>query len=121
MTRRVLGIVNAIGKGRGIEMYRLIPDVRGELPNRTQIIEYPERTPMRRENQIIVLHDQVVNWNARQVQLQRPPLSSAIKRHEHPVLRAGVQQAALLGILTHRSHKISVSDTFRPAGPCLAV
>ena len=54
--------MHAIRGRRLVKMHVFLSNGIGELAQRRDIIEYPERAAVRRHYQIVVLDDQVVNW-----------------------------------------------------------
>ncbi len=76
---------------------------------------------MRRQHQVVVFDDQIVNRNDRQIQLHGAPVSAVVERDEHAALGSAVQQSLLLRILADRSHKSSVRDAAYDPSPSVAV
>ena len=60
-------IVNALGHRGRVQMHGLISNVSGELANRAEVIEDPERTPLSGDHEVIVLDDEIVNWDMRHI------------------------------------------------------
>ena len=60
---------------------------------------------MGRQNQIVVVDDEIAHRSMRQIQLQRLPLLPVVEGDPHRVLGGGVQQAAALRVLAHRVHR----------------
>ena len=71
--------------------------------------------------QVVVFHDQVVDRNSWEVELQRTPLGAVVKRDKYAGLGSGVQEAALFGIFAHGANEGVVRNTFGVLGPTLAV
>ncbi len=67
------------------------------LPQRADVVENPESAAVRRNDQIIVLDDQVVHRRHGQIQLQRLPFPAVVKRYINALLRSGKEQARALG------------------------
>ena len=64
------------------------------LPQWTNVIKDPERTPMCGSNEIGVLDSQVVNGDDGQIALQRLPVFAIIKRNQYAWFGSGIEQAA---------------------------
>src|SRR5438034_8325994 len=65
----------------------------GQLLQRRQVIENPERPAVRRGDEVVVLDYQVVNWHNGEVTLQRLPARAVVKGYVYAELAAGVEQA----------------------------
>ena len=99
----------------------LLRHVVGELAQRTDVIQNPERPPMRSHDEIVVLDHQIVHRRGRQIQLERPPLRSIIERNIDSIFRARVKQSAFLRIFPHGANKRAVRNSIDQLRPGLAV
>ena len=62
-----------------------------ELAQWRQLIHDPDRTPLRRDDQIVAMHEQVGDDGVGQIALQRLPLPAVIERHPYALIGAGKQ------------------------------
>ena len=87
------------------------------LPQRRHIVQNPERPPVCRHHQVVILHAQIVYRRQRQIQLHAPPVFPIVERHKYPPLRTRIQQSLSLRILAHRPHKRSLRNPAPHAAP----
>ena len=59
---------------------------------RRQVVKHPERSTVRRGNEIVLFHGKVVDRNDRQVHLQRLPIVAIVKAHVEAGLCARIEQ-----------------------------
>ena len=64
------------------------------LAQRTDIIEHPERTAVRGDDQVLIVNHQVAHRGMRQIELQRLPVIAVVERHPHRLFGRGEQQSA---------------------------
>jgi len=76
---------------------------RRNLPQRRQVVQNPERAPVRRRDQVVVFHFQIVHRHGRQVLLQRFPVRAVVERHQHSRLRPRVEQPFAFRVLAHHA------------------
>ena len=95
-------IVQAIGLLRG-EQHDVARDRIG-LAQRRDIVEDPESAAMGGHNQVIALHQEVMDRRDGQVQLQRLPGCAVVQREEDAKLSARIEQAPSHRVLAHRMH-----------------
>jgi hypothetical protein len=109
--------VHAI-RGRGlVEMHVFLGNGIGELAQRRDIVENPERASVRGQHEIVVFDDQIVDRRDRQVDLQRAPVRSVVEGDEDAALGAGIEQAfSLSGLLLQRDER-SIGNAGGDAGP----
>ena len=69
--------------------------------NRLQIVEDPDRAPVRADDQIVPLDHQIVHRHGRQIELEPLPGSAVVDRIHHAALGAEVQLPAPGRILTN--------------------
>ena len=74
-----LARLHAVSRIRSVEMYVLLRHVVGELSQRTDVIQNPERPPMRGDDQIIIFDHQIVHRRGGQIQFERPPLRTIVE------------------------------------------
>ena len=91
-------------------MRRGLPDTISELMQWCQIIENPERPPVRGRHQVVLFHYQVVDRHDRQVALQGLPGRTLVKGDVETRFRAGIEQTASRRILTDHTRKIVGRD-----------
>ena len=121
MFGHLFGIVDAIGEGRRVEMQWLTGDLVGKLANRRQVVENPKGAPVSGEDQVVIFDDQVMNWHAGQIELQRSPVCTIVKRNEDSGFGSGVEQALLFGIFSHGANEGVVRNSLRTPAPTLTV
>ena len=80
--RRVVVVVgsDAHGFGRLEQMHRRTSHLRCDLAQGRDVIENPERATMCGNDQVTVLHHQIVDRTDRQVKLQRLPVVAIVQR-----------------------------------------
>ena len=78
--------------------------LRVELTERRQIVQHPERTPVRRDHEIVIFNDKIMNRCYRQIHLEWLPMGAIIERNKNAELGSGVKQTFALGIFTHGVH-----------------
>ena len=89
----------------------------GQLAERGDVVQDPERPAVRGHHEIAVVHHQVAHGGDGQVEPQRLPTIAVVRRDVHPALGAGVQEPAARGILPHGVHHLvggDARDDFRP-------
>ena len=91
------------------------------LAQRSNVVEDPERAPVRGDHQIIAVNRHILHRRYRQIQLQRPPIVSVIVRDVNAELGPGKEHPFLLRIFTHRSHKRRSVNALGDHLPRLAV
>src|SRR5436853_52144 len=67
-----------------------IPILRRESA-RGQIVENPERSSVRRGNEIAFLHREIMNGDHGQIELQLLPVRAIVERHPDAAFRSGVK------------------------------
>ena len=85
------------------QMHRLIRDGRRHLPQHGTVIENPDAATIAAHNQIVSMERNVAIRRVRQIQLQRLPVVTVIKRDVHPTFGASIQQPGTLGIGTNHA------------------
>ena len=68
----------AIGRGRIVEMCSGSRMPGRILAQGSNIIDYPERSPLRGKHQVVAPHHQVRDWDDRQVGLECLPVAAAV-------------------------------------------
>src|SRR5713226_2055282 len=76
-------------------------DIRGELAQRSYVIENPERAAMRGDDEIIAVNDQVAHGGMRQILLQGLPVVAIVERNVDGAFRSGKEQALTNGIFAN--------------------
>src|SRR5206468_9281179 len=114
---------HAVRRARRIEEARRMGNGVGQLLQRRQVIENPERSAVRRGDEVVVLDYQVVNWHNGEVTLQRLPARAVVKGYVYAELAAGVEQAPppARGLLAPAAAKGIGRDRAGAAAPRLAV
>ncbi len=90
------------------------------LPQRADVIKDPEGAAVSRDDQIVVLDDQVVDRRHRQVQLQRLPLAAVVERDVDALLGSGEEQSRALGIDADGMNIVIRGNAVHQLGPGLA-
>ena len=91
--------------------------LRVELTERRQIVQHPERTPVRRDHEIVIFNDKIMNRCYRQIQLQWLPMGAIIERNNNAELGSGVKQTFALGIFAHGVHIRAIGYSTRNCAP----
>ena len=102
-------------------MRRLARHAVGELPQRREVVEDPERPAMRGRHEIVGVDAQVAHTHARQVELQRLPPRAVVHRDVHAGLRCSEQQTAPDDVLPDRARVRSHGNARVDARPRPAV
>ncbi len=78
-----------------------------ELLDRRNVIKYPDRPPVRRQHQVVLLrlNLDVVHRHGRKIILQRRPIAAPIPRHPQSKLRSCEQQICVSGMFAHHVHR----------------
>jgi len=86
--RRVWIAVPAKANGflRREKMHALFGNLRIQLPQRRDVIQYPERPSVRRNNQVVTMNCQIAHGRVRKVELQRLPVIAVIERNVNRAL-----------------------------------
>ncbi len=79
-----------------------------------------KRTPVRRDHEIVIFDDQIVNRCDRQIQLQRLPMRTVIERNEDAEFGSGVEQPFTFGIFAHRMHVGAIGNSVHDRAPGLS-
>jgi len=128
---RILGLLLiewhrcAFERGRTNAVRRLRPEkvrlsarhVVAQLAQRRHVIQYPERSPMSGDHEVIIVDHQVTHGTVGQVQLQGLPLVTIVKRNKDAGFRARIEQALSHRVLTHGVDEApfrNALDDFRP-------
>ncbi len=94
--------------------------VGGELAQRRDVVENPERAPVCRCHQVAVLDGQIVDRHNRQVAAQPLPVGAVVEGHPHTALGAREQQALPHRIFAHHAHEFARRDAGDDLGPGLS-
>ena len=113
--------VHAPGRRRIVQPHRGFARRIARLPQRRDIVQNPERAPVRGQHQVVAVNDQVVHRRRRQIQLQRFPVCARIVRNKNAGFRSGEQQAFALRIFPHGAHERAFRDALHQQFPGLAV
>ena len=76
---------------------------------------------MRRDRELVVLHDQIADRYVGEVERERFPLRAVIVRDVHAVLRGRVQQPLARGIFADRVHPVVRTDPVDDLRPRLTI
>ncbi len=115
--------LNAISSRRRVQESVFLRDLVAVLAQRREVVENPERAPVRGNHQIVILDHQIVHRRRRQVQLQRTPVRTIVERNKHSGFSSCIEEPALLRIFPDYSHKASIRNSltqFRPAFSVIA-
>src|SRR5579859_6599921 len=80
---------------------------RVELLDRRKVIKNPDRPPVRRQHQVVLLRLDldVIHRHGRKIILQRRPIAAAIPGHPESKLRSRKEQICVSGMLAHHVHR----------------
>ena len=98
-------------------MRRLREHRRVHLSQCREIVDDPERAPVRRNDEIAVLYDDVVYWHRRQVALHGLPVGAVVERDIRATFGARVEQAAPHRILADHARELVSGDAAHDLGP----
>ncbi len=96
-------------------MRRHLPDVRS-LAERGDVVEDPERAPLRRDDQIVVGHPHAGDRRDGEIQLDGLPSATVVERCEHPPFRPREQHAGPFRVLPNGSHRVRRRNAVRTVG-----
>src|SRR6476660_8490417 len=88
-----------------------------QLPQRSDVVENPERAAVRSDDQVVAMNRQVAHGSMRQVKLQRLPVIAVIERNEYAALGSREQQSLAHRIFAHYVHRSVIGkagDNFLP-------
>jgi hypothetical protein len=74
------------------------------LPERGDVVKYPERTAMSTGHQVISMNDKIPNGRGWKVHLKALPVAARVEGNEHSYLGRGEQEVWFFGIFTHGVH-----------------
>src|SRR6266849_8729816 len=89
-----------------------------DLPKWSDVVENPERAPMRSDYDVIVMDHQIANRRGRKIEAQRLPMISVIKGDIHRALTAGKKKTLALDIFPDGVYRFVVgqsADNLLPA------
>ena len=112
--------LRADGRTRREEVGGLAGDLGLPEPQRRQVVEDPERAPLRGDDEVAVLDRKVRDRRDRQVALERLPARAVVEGDVEPGLRAGVEQTSTDRILPHDAREGLVGDAGDDLRPRLA-
>src|SRR5512138_2719843 len=92
-----------------------------ELSQGGEIVEDPERSSVRRRDEIAFLHSEIVNGNDRKIAAKTLPRSSIVEADPHSFFRSCVQQSAANRIFTHDARELVLRNSIRDELPGSAV
>jgi hypothetical protein len=93
--------MHAVGRG-GAQEQRVSQRRDGQLTQARDVIEYPDRAAMGRQDEIVLMDPQIAHRGVRQIQLQRAPVITLIKGDPYRGLGGRKEQATALRIFAHR-------------------
>ena len=91
------------------------------LAQRSDVVQYPERSSMRRNHEVVAVNGQVTHRGRGKIQLQGLPLTAVVKGDIDAKLGPRIEQPFLLGILAHCVDKVRRFEASRDRLPALAV
>src|SRR5208282_1453037 len=92
-----------------------------ELPQRLDVVKNPEGAPVRGDDQVVVVHCEVVDGSLREIHLQRLPVRAVVVRDEDAGFGSRVKKAAVLWVLADHVNVRGVGNSIRQLRPLLAV
>ena len=119
--RHEAGAPESHGVTRGEEVPVGVGYLVRQLFEGSDVVQHPERAPVRRRGEIVVLEREIVNRRDGQVELQGLPARAVVERHVHPELGTGEQQPAARGILAHHAHEMRLGNPGHDLLPGAAV
>src|SRR5258708_15273434 len=87
------------------------------LPQRSNVVEDPERPAMRGDDQVFVFHHQIMYRRYRQIELQRLPVIAIVERKVNTQLRPGKKQSFPHSVFANRADISAIRDTVRDLLP----
>ena len=109
--RLVARVVEAHGGCRRVKVNVTLCNLIAVLPQRRNIVENPECAPMRGQNEVVILHHQIVHRCRGQIQLQRTPVRSVVERYIHASFGSRIEQAAFLRVFAHHPNERSSPES----------
>src|SRR5580704_3552239 len=102
-TRRLRNRAEAVSAARGEQMRIRRQHFRGQLLQRSNVIQNPESPPVSSQRQIVkaFLHRNPIDRRMRQARLKGLPILSVVERNVERVFRAQVQQTFAHGIFSN--------------------
>src|SRR5262249_50638847 len=110
----------AISRRRFEENCLLIRVLCRVLAQRSDVIQHPEGSAVRRDDQIIVVHYDIVHGGLGKVSLQRLPMCAIVERNENTFLGCGEEETSSFWIFADSMHKGVLRKVIIDAGPALA-
>src|SRR5665647_859423 len=105
-----------------LEQMRCAPgDVRIHLTKGREVIKNPERSAVRRCDEISFLDREIMHWNDRKILPQRLPVSAVIEAHPHASLSSRVKQSFANRIFSYDADKLGRRNSIDEQLPCRAV
>ena len=92
-----------------------------ELAKEAHAPHDPEGPPMRRNDEVVILHDQVRDLRHGKIQGEGLPRVAVVPRDVNRTLRGRVEQPGTGGVFSHRAHEVVLWDALDDLGPRLAV
>ena len=77
----------------------------GHLPQRHNVVQNPERPPVRRHHKIVAVNHEIANRTDWQIQLQGLPMIAVVERCIESQLGSGEQQPFRLRVFANRSQE----------------
>ena len=91
-----------------------------DLPQRRDVVEDPDAAPVRADDQVVVLDDEIAHRRRRHVQPQRLPVVAIVERHVDLRLGSGEEQPLALRILAHDADRRAAGNAVDDLLPRLA-
>src|SRR5215469_15927572 len=104
-----------------VEQKLCIGGISIDLPERCDVVQHPERPPMRGCNQIIAMDVYIVNRNGGKVQLEPLPANAVIDAEKHSLFGGSEEQPLFLRVLANGTHIRALRNATCDHVPALAV
>src|SRR6476620_4849096 len=105
----------------GSEQYRIrVPGVWPNLPEWRDVIEYPKASPVRSDNNVILMDHKITDGRRRHVEPERLPVVAVVDREVDRLFGAREKQALAYGVLSNYVDDTAVRNTVNDLFPCLA-
>jgi len=113
--------VHPNGGGRTVQIRVGAGDLGIDLTQRRHVIEYPERSAVRRYHQIVAVNYEIADRYGWKIELQRLPVVAVVEGDEHAGFGAGLEQSFANRAFTNGVQKRRRFDTSCDGCPGLSV
>src|SRR5262245_14051259 len=71
------------------------------LPQRANIIEHPERAPVRGDGEVIIMNNHVMDRRVRKIELERLPIRAIVEGNPNSRFSSSLKQSSALRVFAH--------------------